>query len=287
VLLAASVLATRYPGTDRRGREIPVTVRDSMCDPQHGDVSSWEKETTPGITYRHPPDYVKWVIDPRLQNQIFTYQGTAYPPHTIQAGWAQALDSLDYGLSRSTRLSICTAVIGGRVAFIATYARGMNPTLAVARWSAHQGLPPAYLAISARDRSALGAMRQLFWTAHFSGLDADSSDALLCATPILPRGQLGDLLDTPLVAQLGQNLWAAMPRGHTVLEISFGSAGAVEGVEVLAGDLPENAEKQIASLVASNVRPQPALAPRAGVRVEVTESGFSYQLTAVSACPEK
>ena len=325
----------------------PVAMRDSMCDPQNPDVSNWEVESTSVIIFRHPPGYAKPVIDPRLLNEVLQYQGTVYASHLLLVGWGKALDSLDYGLGRSRRLSACVAIIGGRPAIVATYAAGAAPgtivagsyqgtetnvgvsppaqvvgggspgaiaanppdqrvtggsqgttnssnlrtgtipSLLVVQWNEFQGLPAVYLAIWRQDRTTLAQMRQVMWTAQFPGMIPDSSAALKCATPIRPRGELSDYLDTAFVGMLTQSLWAATPHGFTVFELAFDSTGSVSRVEVVAGDLPASTQKSLASIVASNAKPQPPRVARAGIRAEAADSGFKYQLIPVSACPSK
>ena len=308
-IVSASSLTARQADARRSVSATPVAMRDSMCDPQNPDVSQWEPDSTPVMIFLHPPGYSKPRKEPRLMNEILEYQGTQYASHTVIVGWGKALDSLDYGLSRSRRLSACVAIIGGRPAIVATYAgvpnpvltvfggspgatsglvlNGATPSVLVAQWNEYQGLPAVYLAIYRQDRTTLAQMRQVMWTAEFPGLRPDTSEALKCATPIRPRGELSDYLDTAFIGMLTQSLWAATPHGFTVFEFTFDSTGSVSRVEVVAGDLPTSTQKQLASIVASNAKPQPPRVARAGIRAEAADSGFKYQLIPVSACPSK
>jgi hypothetical protein len=274
--LALTMPGAQHLGATPRASGISIAPRDSMCDPQHGDVSNWKTESTPALLFSHPPDYASDRIDSSWHAAGFTYNGNAYRRHSILIGWSGKYDTLDLRLQYVSRFSTCIA-----------YGIGALPSAVVARWTSYEGRPPVYLGIFAQERVTLAQMRQIFWTVSFAGMNPDTSMALRCATPIRPHGQLTDLLDTALVGVLGQNLLASTPRGYMIMELSFDSSGAVDGVELLAGDLPVASQKNLATVVASNAKTQPPASPHAAVRVEVADSGFKYQLIPVSACPAK
>ncbi len=283
-VLAAASLGSPHLDATPRARATGIAPRDSMCDPQTANVSTWKAEMLPVMTFRHPKDYVIGKIDTSFHLASYVYRGNAAHRHGVVVGWLGKYDSLQM-FSAPTPLSVCIAVIGNRPATLSTYGHP-DPTLVIARWASFRDLPPVYMALGG-DRTALAQMRQLFWTVQFPGLKPDTSEAFRCATPIRPRGELSDFLDTALVSTLAQSLWAGMPRGYTIVELSFDSTGDVGAVEVLAGDLSEKSQKDLAVVLSSNAKTQPKSTPPAAVRMEVTDKGYAFQLIPVSACPKK
>jgi hypothetical protein len=84
------------------------------------------------------------------------------------------------------------------------------------------------------------------------------------------------VLDTALVQTLIASAGPA-PRGFAVMALEFDPSGALTGISVAQSDLPDPAQKQLATLVASNLKPHDAHTPAAYMlRVDAGDAGLHY-----------
>ncbi len=203
-----------------------------------------------------------------------------------------------------TMESSCTTVIAGRPAEITTWAWEKHAAamtngseagrhyIAVIRWAALGDLPSAYIFINSSYKSDLMSLRQVFWTAHFAGLDAGASGAGGAAlaepcrdTTPAPRGVVSDYIDTSLTVMLINGLTPPLARGGADVTVTFDSAGQPMKVAVGATGMPDSDQTRLGTIVGSNVQPQPASSVTlVRLHVGLGFSGTSIQLAGSGRC---
>src|SRR5665213_3188133 len=198
-----------------------------------------------------------------------------------------------------TQTGECEAVIAGRRVAISSYNwtnedQGMSPTgeageeyLIVARFYSTGALRESFISYQTNIQSDVSSTRELFWTATF-----DSPQTVASATPAPPAAgsapaqaapavvaaapapacvakpepnlpTLDAVLDTALVQMLVANAAPPIPKGFEVMSLRFDDAGGVSGISVSQSDLPDATQRQLTTLVASNLKPHDAKAPSA------------------------
>jgi hypothetical protein len=265
---------------------------DLCAPPTKLDTAKWRAMKGPeGMEYRLPPGYVI-----SGSSAIHTYYINGHKGIGAALGDGPSVLSQGYRVSQR---SGCTTVIGGRPVQIAVLELFVEdaPLSAsgeagshyaiVARWTPVAGLSEVSLWFVSQIRSDLTTMRQLFWTASFPALakqtaaaeSAKPDLAAACATPAAPAPPIDGVLDTALVQMLANNS-GPIPAGYAVLELRFDETGAPAGVTVAESTLPDAAQRQLATLVTSNLKPHDAKAsPTLRLRVE-TGASFTYRVLA-------
>ena len=213
----------------------------------------------------------------------------------------------------------CETVLGGRRAELTSYTwteedDNMSPSgqagpqyMAVARFFSSGPQREVYIAFKSNIQSDIGSNRQIFWTVAFPGFAGGATPpasqtvgaspaaagpgavaaavapaAPACvpkADPSLPAASA--VLDSALVQMLISGA-GPMPKGYALMSLKFDGA-SLAGINVSQSDLPDQAQKQIATLVASNLKPHDAKSPAAFMlRVDTQEQGLHY--TVQGAC---
>lgn len=148
--------------------------------------------------------------------------------------------------------------------------------------------------------------RQIFWTANFGGAPAQMSEApaqgssaapafasampapMPAATPVcVPKADptlpaASAVLDSALVQMLVSGA-GPMPKGYALMALKFDGA-SLAGINVAQSDLPDPTQKQLATLVASNLKPHDTKSPSSFVlRVDTQDQGLHYSVQAACA----
>jgi hypothetical protein len=101
--------------------------------------------------------------------------------------------------------------------------------------------------------------------------------------PNLPT--LEAVLDTALVQMLVSNAAPPIPHGFEVMTLRFNDSGGVAGIAVSQSDLPNATQRQLTTLVASNLKQHDAAAPSAfQLRVESKSTGMQYAVQSNAGC---
>ncbi|MDQ2766878.1 MAG: hypothetical protein M3Y30_06950 [Gemmatimonadota bacterium] len=212
----------------------------------------------------------------------------------------------------------CQATINGRNVEITTYTwivedDRMAPTgeagshfRAVARYLPAGSQREMFVLFQTRMQSDLMAYRSLFWTVTFNGVArsaaapppsqtvrsslvsagpmavAAAPPAPACvpkADPTLPTASA--VVDSATVQMLVSGS-GPIPKGYALMALKF-DGSSLAGINVAQSDLPDQAQKQLATLVASNLKAHDAKSPSSFVlRVETQEQGLRY--TVQGAC---
>ena len=172
---------------------------------------------------------------------------------------------------------------------------------AIARFYATASLREVYVEIFSNAPSDLKYFRQLFWTVTFpdgvasaaspatpaklvadATAPASAAPAACAPTPGLPTTNA--LLDSSVVRMLLSSA-GPVPHGYEILALQFAGSGELSGMSVAKSDLPDAAQHQLASVVATNLKPHDAHAPSTFLlRIDSANEGLSYTVLPVSGC---
>lgn len=203
-----------------------------------------------------------------------------------------------------TQLSSCETTINGRRVEItlsssmyhgqAALNGGASPSfyVIVAHFLATPALGDMFIAFETDSRSEISSYRQIFWTATFDGSVATSSapaksvalgasanapapsPCIAKPDPSLPAADA--VLDTALLQALVTSSGPPL-HGFALMSLTFNGSGELTNISVAQSDLPDPAQKQLATLVASNLKPHDKHAPsRFMLRVDAGDAGLRY-----------
>lgn len=188
----------------------------------------------------------------------------------------------------------CTTTIDGRAVEITLYewgdpAGGVWLARAVARFRATGSLPERYITLESDTPSDVASLRQVFWSVSFkdaaSVASTDTAHASCVAKPDRALPAVDGLLDTSLVHMLVSNAASPIPRGFEVISLRFNGAGGVDAISVTQSDFPDSVQRQLATLVASNLKEHDAATSSAFLlRIESTAPGLAYLVLPLRAC---
>jgi hypothetical protein len=198
--------------------------------------------------------------------------------------------SPDYGV-QETQLSACGTTINGRRVEITLTSWTLQDRsasdasnagsyyLIVARYLPSGAQREMFISFQTDNRSEIAQYRQIFWTATFDGSPAHatapaSPPCVAKPDPSLPAADA--VLDTALVQMLIAST-GPVPHGFAVMALEFDPSGALAGISVARSDLPDPAQRQLATLVASNLKPHDARTPASYMlRVDAGDTGLRY-----------
>lgn len=207
---------------------------------------------------------------------------------------APASGSYSSSSSQMNQKTQCATQIDGRDVQITMYdwsgpmGDGNGLSRAVARFSSTGSQPEVFISLESDTQSDVVSFREVFWTASFDDAGSGTSPATAAVAapcvakpdPSLPAP--GAVLDTALVRTLIATS-GPIPTGFAVLAVKFDGSGALAGISVSQSDLPDSAQRKIATLVASNLEPHDARAPSSFLlRVDARDSALHY--TVQPAC---
>jgi hypothetical protein len=313
VLAVASLLV--YSGS---ALAQPMT---DMCSQPKMKTEKWHSITAPaGMTLMIPQGYVARgngaVSNPHYADAQWYWSGEH---RFIIVGSGAGPSVLTEG-SGMTQTGECQATIAGRRVEISNYTwthedQQMSPTgaagseyLVVARFYSTGSLRESFIAYRTNIQSDASSMRGVFWTASFDApnsvasaapvpqADAGSAPPAQAAVAVAPAPAcvpkpdpnlptLDAVLDTALVQMLVSNAAPPVPHGFEVISLRFNDAGGVAGISVSQSDFPDATQRQLTTLVASNLKQHDAKAPSTfQLRVESQSSGMRYAVLTIGSC---
>jgi hypothetical protein len=157
-----------------------------------------------------------------------------------------------------------------------------------------------FVAFDTDVRSEISNYRQLFWAVTFDGSAPPSSAPAKPAAPGAAPGVVAAapapcapkadpslpapdaVLDTALVQSILSSA-GPVPHGFALMSLKFDDKGALTNISVPQSDLPDASQRQLATLVASNLKPHDKHAPSSyTLRVDAADTGLHY--TVGGAC---
>jgi hypothetical protein len=294
-----------------------------MCSQPKMKTEKWHSITAPaGMTLMIPQGYVARgngaasnSVAPDAQfywsgDHRYVAVGSGAGPSALNAG------------GELTQTGDCEATIAGRRVQISSYTwtnadREMSPSgaiggeyLVVARFFSTGELREAFIAYKTNIQSDASSMREVFWTAAFDSQQAVAPSsasapqaagsappaqampavAAVPAPACVPKVEpnlptLEAVLDTALVQMLVSNAAPPIPHGFEVMTLRFNDSGGVAGIAVSQSDLPNATQRQLTTLVASNLKQHDAAAPSAfQLRVESKSTGMQYAVQSNAGC---
>ncbi|HEV7703950.1 MAG TPA: hypothetical protein VGO46_06635 [Gemmatimonadaceae bacterium] len=170
--------------------------------------------------------------------------------------------------------------------------------LLLARFYSAPPVGEMFIAFETDARSEISSYRQLFWAVTFDGSAPPSSapakppapGAIAAAPAPVPCTPKSDpslpgpdaVLDTALVQSLLASA-GPVPHGFALMSLKFDGKGALTNISVPQSDLPDPAQRQLATLVASNLKPHDKHTPSSyTLRVDAADTGLRY--TVGGAC---
>ena len=172
--------------------------------------------------------------------------------------------------------------------------------LLLARFYAAAPVGEMFVAFETDSRSEISNYRQIFWAVTFDGSAPLSSapakqaargaaPGVVAAAPApctpkpdpsLPAPDA--VLDTALVQSILSSA-GPVPHGFALMSLKFDDKGALTNISVPQSDLPDASQRQLATLVASNLKPHDKHAPSSyTLRVDAADTGLRY--TVGGAC---
>ena len=285
-----------------------------MCSPPKMKTDKWHSISAPaGMTLMIPQGYA--LRGSGASASVGFEDARVYwsGEHRYIAAGSGAGPSALTGGGQITQTGECEAQIAGRRTEISTYNwtnedNSMSPSgaageeyLVVARFYSTGSMRESFIAFKTNIQSDVSSMRQVFWTASFGSPIADAqpiaasaagsqpppgATAATAAPACVPKPDpnlpsVDAVLDTALVKMLVSNAAPPVPHGFEVMRVSFDPLGGVAGIAVSQSDLPDATQRQLTTLVASNIKHKPAKAPSTlELMVDVAADGMRFALHA-------
>jgi hypothetical protein len=202
----------------------------------------------------------------------------------------------------------CGVVIDGRFARITTN-RAPNVIEQLAEFDATKTDGPEFVYYRVYGYNAMHmidapSLRQIFWTITFTGSARVSAPAApvkmaiksvaatsLVSTPQSCSAKPGirlpapaDVVDSALIQSLLSSA-LPIPEGHQVMMMRFAADGSLAGISASESTLPDAAQRELMTLVATNVKLHEASSPPTmRLRVDVESGGLRYTTMAAADC---
>jgi len=301
-VLAAAGSATAQPMSD-------------MCSQPKMKTDKWHSISAPaGMTLMIPQGYVVRGNGSGTMRDMADARFFWSGEHRwIAVGSGAGPSALTWG-SGANRTDDCETQIAGRRVEISKYEwtnedGGMSPSgnaggryVAVARFFSTASQRESFIAYQTNIQSDVSSMRQLFWTASFGGdtpvaaaapatqVAASGPAAATPAAACTPRPEpnlpaLDAVVDSSVVQMLVANAAPPIPKGFEVISLKFDDQGGVSGISVAESDLPDPTQRQLTTLVASNLKQKDPKAPSTFLlRVETQAPGVRYQVLPIASC---
>jgi hypothetical protein len=295
--------------------------RGDLCSAPTLKTEKWHSTTeVGGMTLMLPPGFVARGMATGTKNAD-THGYFSGTHRFIMIGSGSGPSNLTVRGAELTQTAECETVLGGRRAELTSYMwtaedDRMSPSgeagpqyMVVARFFATGATREVYIAFKSNIQSDIGSNRQLFWTVAFPGFAggatapasqtvsaslaaaapgavaaAPAPAAPACvptADPTLPAASA--VVDSALVQMLVSGS-GPMSNGYALMALKF-DGSSLAGINVAQSDLPDPAQKQLATLVASNLKPHDAKSPSSFVlRIDTQDQGLRY--TVQGACAQ-
>jgi hypothetical protein len=278
-----------------------AAVRGDICSAPTTNTEKWHRTK--------PVDGLSLLLPPGVG-----VNGLGGGRRAVDQGMGPGPSMLTSRGAQMSQMADCQININGRNVEITTYTwivedDAMAPSGQAGSWfrSVARFLPTGsqremYVLFQSKMQGDLMAYRGIFWSAQFEGAPSMSAEpapsrtvaasltaaapaavaaapapaAPVCVPkpdPTLPAASA--VVDSALVQMLISGA-GPMPKGFAVMSLKFDGA-SLAGLDVSQSDLPDAAQKQIATLVASNLKPHDAKSPKAFMlRVDSQDAGLHY-----------
>jgi len=284
---------------------------DDMCSQPKMKTDKWQSRSeVAGMTLLLPPGFV--VMGGNSQDRY--YASGEHRSITVGEGSGAALQHLYMNISETGE---CETVIAGRRVTITLYqwvvedarlsasGHAGNHFAAVARYYATGAWREVYVQLLSNMPSDLNYFRQLFWTVSFPGSAGPVADAaptpatLVADAPAAappaaapacdPAAAAGlpapdAVLDSSVVRMLIASA-SPIPKGYELLALQFAGSGELSGMSVAQSDLPDASQRELSSVIATNLKPHDTHAPSTFLlRIDSSDSGLRYAVLPMSGC---
>lgn len=186
---------------------------------------------------------------------------------------------------------------------------------AVARFYPSGGHPEVFVAVVSNSMPELKMFKPIFWTVSFDGAPAvagapavGAATSAGAATPVanvaavapasaVVTGQVCSTAPPPTnlpaasavvdSATIGALLAGAspIPSGFEVMRLQFDGSGELAGLNVSQSDLPEASQKELATIVGTNIKVHDSKSPPSiYLRIDSSATGLRYSVVAPPAC---
>jgi hypothetical protein len=293
--------------------------RADLCSTPTMKTEKWHSVSeVGGMTVMLPPGFVaRGIITGSSNADSHGYFSGTHRYILIGSGSGpSALSSTTAALLQTAD---CNTILNGRRVELSSYTwtvedARMSPSgdagpqyMAVARFFATGTQREVYVAFKSNIQSDIGSNRQLFWTVSFPGSAGDATASaqtpvavpafagtspapaptpatppacVAKADPALPAASA--VVDSGLVQSLIAGS-GPMPKGYALMALKF-DGPSLAGIAVTQSDLPDPTQKQLATLVASNLKPRDTKSPSAFVlRVDTQDEGLRYTVQGTCA----
>lgn len=203
----------------------------------------------------------------------------------------------------------CDVVIDGRHAWITTNTSS-NLIESLAEFEATKTDGPEFVYYGVSGYNAMHmidvpSLRQIFWTITFTGSAKTAAPTVASApvavtpasaTSMISTGQAcpahidshlpapADLVDSALIQSLLASS-PAIPEGHQVMAMHFAGDGSLAGIAATESTLPDAAQRELMTLVATNVKSRPGSSPLSVMlRVDVASGALRYATLPATGC---
>jgi hypothetical protein len=293
-------------------------TRADLCAPPKMQTDKWRTTSEAGgMSLMLPPGFAGHGVSGTSASADAHFYSNGQK--TIMIGSGAGPSVLDRGASSMNQKEDCVTFINGRRVELTMYDwtvedQGMSPSGEagthyglVARFFTSSTYREVFIAITSNLKSDVMYNRPVVWTATFGGapmtagmtapsptvstsLVAAGPGAVAPASPASPapacnpdpRVPAADaIVDTATVQMLVAGS-GPIPKGFVSFALKF-SGESLAGITVAQSDLPDATQRQLATLVASNVRPHDAkTSAQYLLRIETQEQGLHY--TVQPAC---
>ncbi len=313
VFAALSIVAARASASTRM---------DDMCSQPKMKTDKWKSRSEyAGMTLLMPPGFVAGGYS-RYSDAQDTHFYNNGDQRWIAVGMGRGPIFIERSRF-ATEKSECETMIGGRRVTITVYdwivenAGPLTPGgvgahfVAVARFYPQGAANEVYLALESNAPSDLKYYRQVFWTVSFEGSPlagapaaptavatlATATPASVAAAPSAPAAApacdpatvpglpaADAVLDSGVVRMLIASA-APIPKGYELMALQFAGSGELSGMTVAQSDLPEASQRELTSVIATNLKPHDAHAPSTFLlRIDSGDTGLHYSVLPMSGC---
>jgi len=321
IQLGCSVFAALCMAAPARALTRPV---DDMCTAPKMKTDKWQSRSEyAGMALLLPPGFVAGGYS-RYSVSPDTHFYNNGDQRWIAVGMGRGPTFIERSRF-ATEKSECETIIGGRRVTITLYdwvvenADALRPGgagahfVAVARFYPQGAANEVYLALESNAPSDLKYYRQVFWTVSFPESPAPATAAVAAvatlasatpasaeATPValtaaapapacdpatvpgLPA--LDAVLDSSIVRMLIASA-APIPKGYELMALQFAGSGELSGMSVAQSDLPAASQRELSSVIATNLKPHDAHAPSTFLlRIDSSDVGLRYAVLPMSGC---
>ena len=281
---------------------------DDMCSAPKMNTNKWQSRSeVDGMTLLVPPGFTEGghSVFQETQDTHF-YQSGEHRSIAVGSGSGPAFIQHSSDVSENSE---CETVIAGRRVTMTMYHWVVEDALLsasgdagphfveVARFYATGSRREVYVALASTAPSDLKYFKQFFWTVSFDGAPgaalasatptATSAPPAACVpapTPGLPTPDA--VLDSATVRMLIASA-APVPHGFEIMALQFDGTGELAGMSVAQSDLPESSQRELFTVIATNLKPHDAHAPSTFLlRIDSSDTGFQYAVLPNAGCAQ-